>query len=77
MRGIRMSISTTSGRLREAYHAASAVEAEGLLTALAQELDKTHPGAAASLREGMAETLTILRLGVPPGMPGPAVMMRA
>jgi putative transposase len=28
--------------------------------------DKTHPGAAASLREGMAETLTILRLGVPP-----------
>ena len=33
---------------------------------LAAELDKTHPGAAASLREGMAETLTILRLGVPP-----------
>src|SRR3954469_15016458 len=36
------------------------------LTALAAELDKTHPGAAASLREGMAETLTVLRLGVPP-----------
>jgi putative transposase len=33
---------------------------------LARELDKTHPGAAASLREGMAETLTILRLDVPP-----------
>jgi hypothetical protein len=27
---------------------------------LAAELDKKHPGAAASLREGMAETLTIL-----------------
>ena len=27
---------------------------------------KTHPGAAASLREGLAETLTVLRLGVPP-----------
>src|SRR5207247_8820322 len=53
-------------RMREAYHAGSAVQAEGLLTALARELDHTHPGAAASLREGMAETLTIVRLGVPP-----------
>ena len=53
-------------RMRQAYHASAAVEAEGLLTALARELDKTHPGAAASLREGMPETLTILRLGVPP-----------
>jgi putative transposase len=53
-------------RMRQAYHAGSAVEAEGLLTALARELDRTHPGAAASLREGMPETLTILRLGVPP-----------
>jgi hypothetical protein len=34
--------------------------------ALAGELDKTHPGAAASPQEGMAETLTVLRLGVPP-----------
>ena len=53
-------------RMRQAYHAASAVEAEGQLMALARELDKSHPGAAASLREGMAETLTILRLDVPP-----------
>ena len=53
-------------RMRQAYHAESALQAEGLLTELARELDKTHPGAAASLREGMAETLTILRLGVPP-----------
>jgi putative transposase len=37
-----------------------------LLEQLARELERTHPGAAASLREGMAETLTILRLGVPP-----------
>jgi SAM-dependent methyltransferase len=34
--------------------------------ALAAELDRTHPGAAASLREGMAETLTVLRLNIPP-----------
>jgi putative transposase len=53
-------------RMRQAYHAESALQAEGLLTELAGELDRTHPGAAASLREGMAETLTILRLGVPP-----------
>ena len=53
-------------RIRKAYHADSALEAEAQLTALAKELDKTHPGAAGSLREGMAETLTILRLEVPP-----------
>jgi transposase-like protein len=53
-------------RMRAAYHAESALAAEAQLTALARELDKTHPGAAASLREGMAETLTVLRLDVPP-----------
>jgi putative transposase len=53
-------------KMRQAYHAGSALQAQGLLEALATELDKTHPGAAGSLREGMAETLTVLRLGVPP-----------
>lgn len=53
-------------RMRAAYHADSALEAEAKLEALAKELDKTHPGAAGSLREGMAETLTVLRLDVPP-----------
>ena len=43
-------------RLRAAWHAASALDAQAQLEALARELDKTHPGAAASLREGMAET---------------------
>jgi len=56
----------TEKRMRQAYHAGSALKAEAELEALARELGKTHPGAAASLREGMAETLTILRLGVPP-----------
>jgi putative transposase len=55
-------------RMRKAYHAESALKAEGELEQLARELDKTHPGAAASLREGMAETLTVLRLGVPPAL---------
>ncbi len=52
--------------MRSAYHADSALAAEAALTALAAELDKTHPWAAASVREGMADTLTVLRLGVPP-----------
>jgi len=55
-------------RMREAYHADSALAAEAQLEALARELDKTHPGAAGSLREGLAETLTVLRLGVPPNL---------
>ena len=49
-----------------AYRADSALDAEAQLLALARELEKTHPGAAASLREGLEETLTVLRLGVPP-----------
>ena len=53
-------------RMRGAYHADSALDAQAQLEALARELDKTHPGAAASLREGLAETLTVLRLDVPP-----------
>ena len=53
-------------RMRRAYHAESALDAEARLEALAKELDKTHPGAAGSLREGRAETLTVLRLDVPP-----------
>ncbi len=52
--------------MRDAYHAGSALDAEALLGAIARELDKTHPSAAASLREGMVETLTVLALDVPP-----------
>jgi len=57
---------TVERRMRAAYHADSALEAESALSALARELDKTHPSAAASLREGLDETLTVLRLDVPP-----------
>jgi transposase-like protein len=52
--------------MTDAYHADSALQAQAALLALAQELDRTHPGGAASLREGLDETLTVLRLGVPP-----------
>ncbi|GAA3224026.1 hypothetical protein GCM10020216_037350 [Nonomuraea helvata] len=53
-------------RMREAYHADTPLVAEAKLAALAAELDKKYPGATASLREGMDETLTVLRLDVPP-----------
>lgn len=58
--------SSVGRKMTDAYHAGSALEAEAALLALAKELDRTHPGAAASLREGLEETLTVLRLGVPP-----------
>src|SRR3954462_15209294 len=58
--------STVAKRMRAAYHADSALEAQAALTTLAAELDKTHPGAAASLREGLDQTLSVLRLGLPP-----------
>ena len=58
--------SSVGRKMTDAYHADSALEAEAALVTLAKELDRTHPGAAASLREGLHETLTVLRLGVPP-----------
>jgi putative transposase len=58
--------SSVGRRMTDAYHADSVLEAEAALSALTRELDKTHPGAAASLREGLAETLTVLRLDLPP-----------
>jgi transposase-like protein len=48
----------------EAYGLADPELAARRLTQLAAGLERTHPGAAASLREGLAETLTLQRLGV-------------
>ena len=39
--------------------------ARRLLDNLARRLEHQHPGAAASLREGLEETLTVMRLGLP------------
>jgi putative transposase len=58
--------STVAKRLRRAYHHPDPLIAQAELEALARELDRSHPGAANSLREGLTETLTISRLGVPP-----------
>jgi transposase-like protein len=52
--------------MRAAYRSDNALAAEADLRALAGDLRKSHPGAAGSLLEGLEETLTVVRLGVPP-----------
>ena len=51
-------------RLRRAWKETTHDSALEQLNTLALELDQAHPGAAASLREGMEETLTVTRLGI-------------
>jgi len=51
-------------RLRAAWEDRDHGRALERLQVLAGELERSHPGAAASLREGMAETLTLTRLGI-------------
>ncbi len=48
----------------DAYRSRSADTARRLLNNLERTLRKSHPGAAASLREGLDETLTVLELGL-------------
>jgi Transposase, Mutator family len=51
-------------RLRRAWALDEHARALDQLRLLAGELDRSYPGAAGSLREGMEETLTLTRLGV-------------
>ncbi len=51
-------------RLRAAWADNDHDRALDRLQTLAGELERTHPGAAGSLREGMTETLTLTRLGI-------------
>ena len=51
-------------RMRAAWALTDAELAEQRLQLLASELDRTWPDAAGSLREGMADTLTLMRLGI-------------
>ena len=57
-------VAAVKRRLRAVWAESRYEPALEKLTQLAGELDHSHPGAAASLREGMAETLTVTRLGV-------------
>jgi putative transposase len=56
--------SAVKTRLRRAWASENHQLALDRLTSLAGELDRSHPGAAASLREGLEETLTLTRLGI-------------
>jgi transposase-like protein len=51
-------------QLNRAWQLGDAGEAEAALRSLADKIERTHPDAAASLREGLTETTTINRLGV-------------
>ncbi len=62
----RLGTTVTSKMYAAAYRMDSALAAQGALEDLARQLERTHPGAAGSLREGLEETLTVMRLGVPP-----------
>lgn len=52
--------SGTDAVLSTAYKCSDPERALNLLKKLARQLERKHPGAAASLREGMEETLTVL-----------------
>lgn len=51
--------------MNQAYATRDRKRARRLLENLARRLEHQHPGAAASLREGLEETLTVMRLGLP------------
>jgi hypothetical protein len=50
--------------LNEAFHTDDAVRAKRMLENLARSLEEQHPGAAASLREGLEDLLTVKELGL-------------
>lgn len=50
--------------MNEAYNGTDAELAQRQLERLARALESDHPGASASLREGLEETLTLQRLGI-------------
>jgi putative transposase len=51
--------------LRQAYAMRDFKKAKTQLENLARRLDDEHPSAAASVREGLVETLTVIKLGLP------------
>ena len=55
---------SVSKALRDAWNLDSADRAARVLERLAGSLERDHPGAAASIREGLEETLTVQRLGL-------------
>jgi transposase-like protein len=56
----------SAGRtISAAYQSGNATRAKRMLEGLARQLERKHPSAAASLREGLDETLTVMRFDLP------------
>ncbi len=56
--------------MRQAYATRDLKRARQSLESLARTLERNHPGAAASLHEGLEETLTVMRLKLPENLEG-------
>ena len=56
---------SVAATMRQAYATRNEQAAKRQLENLARKLDDDHPSAAASVREGLVETLTVIRLGLP------------
>jgi len=56
---------TVRSAMNQAYATRDTKRARRLLDGLARRLEHQHPSAATSLREGLEETLTVMRLGLP------------
>jgi len=56
---------TVRSAISEAYASGEVKRARRILENLARSLERGHPSAAASLREGLDETLTVMRLELP------------
>jgi putative transposase len=57
-----------SRTMMTAYRCGNHERAKRMLNALARQFDKKYPSAAASLREGLDETLTMMRFELPAGL---------
>lgn len=55
-------------KFRKAWEAEDAKTAKDNLLALARSLEEKHPGAAGSIREGLDELLTVIKLKLPAGL---------
>jgi putative transposase len=60
--GVRRNAGRT---ISAAYQSGNATRAKRMLEGLARQLERKHPSAAASLREGLDETLTVMNFDLP------------
>jgi transposase-like protein len=63
--------------MRQAYGMRDFKKAKAQLENLARRLDDQHPGAAASVREGLVETLTVIKLGLPQAFARTPLVLRS